>query len=342
MNSPNLRPDILHKNLCGQINQKHQFDKNDIDWSTKLKRKLKKLLGYHNLPKKKCDLNTRTLWSKEHKHGTIKKIIFTSEPNAEVNAYLCLPKNTKPPYTFMITLQGHSTGAHNSIAVEFDDEFKAKKIEGDRDFGIQCIKNGIAALCIEQRSFGERKQANGFTGMCHASSMHALMLGRTLIAERIYDVDRGIDYLKSRGDVNMNSIGVMGNSGGGTTTLFAAALLPRIALAVPSCYFCTFADSILSMHHCTCNFVPDLYSHAEMSDIMGLFAPKPVIIVNGVKDDIFPIEASKSEFKKLQKIYAHANAKKHCHHIIGKQGHRFYGKQTWPLILKEFQKIQNT
>ena len=31
--------------------------------------------------------------------------------------------------------------------------------------------------------------------------MQALMLGRTLVGERVFDVDRGLDYLESRGDI---------------------------------------------------------------------------------------------------------------------------------------------
>ena len=35
--------------------------------------------------------------------------------------------------------------------------------------------------------------------------------------------------------------------GGGTVSLFSAALLPRISFAMPSCYFNTFRDSVMSI-----------------------------------------------------------------------------------------------
>lgn len=92
-----------------------------------------------------------------------------------------------PPYTTMICVQGHSSGMHNSIGVDREDETRPLEIQGDRDFGIQCMSRGIAALCLEQRSFGERreqKQATLFPGMCHEAAVHALMLGRTLIGDR--------------------------------------------------------------------------------------------------------------------------------------------------------------
>ena len=74
----------------------------------------------------------------------------------DVPAYLCVPKTTPPPYTAFICLQGHTTGMHNSIAVAYEDEAKPIVAEGDRDFGLGCMARGIVALCIEQRSFGER------------------------------------------------------------------------------------------------------------------------------------------------------------------------------------------
>jgi dienelactone hydrolase len=159
--------------------------------------------------------------------------------------------------------------------------------------------------------------------------MHALLMGRTLLAERVFDVDRGIDYLKQRGDVAMSRVGVMGNSGGGTISLLGAALLPRLAFAMPSCYFCSFRDSILAINHCPDNYIPSLFRYAEMADVMGLFAPRPVVLVAGLHDDIFPIAAVCKAFKHLQKIYAAAGAKETCRLVVGPEGHRFYAELGW-------------
>jgi len=170
--------------------------------------------------------------------------------------------------------------------------------------------------------------------------MHALMLGRTMIGERVYDVDRGIDYLASRGDADMHRIGVMGNSGGGTISVFCAALLPRIAFAMPSCYFCTFADSIMSVYHCSDNYIPGLLKYAEMADVMGLFAPKPVVLVAGKEDDIFPITGTRRAFRDLRRIYVAHGAGDRCHLVVGAGGHRFYADEAWAVMLKEIEKGQ--
>jgi len=305
-------------------------------WQNRLRKKLRQLLG--EMPRERCPLRARQLWKRKHPLGTIEKVVFTSEPFCDVPAYVCLPEVARPPYRFMICLQGHSTGMHNSIAVQLEDETKPHTVEGDRDFGLGCMSRGVAALCIEQRSFGERreqKQEQASAGTCHDAAMHALMLGRTLMGERVYDVDRGIDYLAERGDADMRTIGVMGNSGGGTISVFSAALLKRIVFAMPSCYFCTFEDSIMSICHCADNYVPNMFNYAEMSDVMGLFAPRPVVIVAGREDGIFPIQATRRAFRELKKIYKACGAEDRCHLVVGKGGHRFYADDAWPVMLEE-------
>jgi dienelactone hydrolase len=307
-------------------------------WQRRLRRKLRSLLGY--APGLKGPLNVRSLWTRAHPLGTIEKVVFTSEPFADVPAYVCLPKGARPPYTFMICLQGHSTGMHVSIAVDREDETKPFEVAGDRDFALGCMARGIAALCIEQRSFGERReQAQGqvSTHGCHDAAMQALLVGKTLIGERVYDVARGMDYLAARGDADMRRVGVMGNSGGGTITIYAAALLPRLAFAMPSCAFCTFRDSIGAIYHCADNYVPGILKVADMGDVLGLFAPRPVVVVAGREDGIFPIGGVEAAFEQLRRIYAAAGAADACRLVIGAGGHRFYAADAWPVMLNFMQ-----
>jgi len=331
----NLSPSLNHKWLADHTKRALAYDGGDVKkWQAGLRRKLLELLG--ETPGKRPPLRVRSLWKQKHELGSMEKIAFASEPMCDATAYVCLPKTARPPYNFFICVQGHSTGMHNSIGVDREDETKKIEVPGDRDFALGCMRRGVAALCLEQRSFGERRerdQANVSDRGCFDAAMHALMLGRTLLGERIYDIDRAIDYLESRGDVNMRKLGVMGNSGGGTASMFAAAALPRIRLAMPSCYFCTFRDSIMAMHHCECNYVPGLLRYAEMADIMGLFAPRPVVIVAGKTDPIFPIKGVLKSFKALKRIYRAAGAEQNCLLAVGPEGHRFYAEEGWKKML---------
>ena len=339
-----LSPSLNHQHLMKNMTQSLAFDGGDVSrWQQTLRRKLKSLIG---MPEKMdAPLKVRSLWKRETELGTIEKIAFEVEPKCDLLAYWCEPREALSPRPTMICLQGHSSGMHNSIGVEREDESKAMKpdkpgdpaVEGDRDFAIGCMKRGVAALCIEQRSFGLRReldQAMRYDGSCHDAVMHALMLGRTLAGERVFDVDRGLDYLQSRGDVDMKRIGVMGNSGGGTVSMYAAALLPRLSFAMPSCSFCTFADSIMSIYHCGDNYIPNILQFAEAADVMGLFAPKPLVVVTGRDDEIFPLPGVRKAFRDLQKIYDAAGAKNNCRLVIGEGGHRFYADDAWPKLLK--------
>jgi dienelactone hydrolase len=326
--------------------QKLAYSRGSVSaWQRRLGRKLRELVGEIPSRTKRPPLRTRTLWRQERATGTIEKVRFTAEPGAEVCAYVCLPKGVEAPYDFFICLQGHSTGAHVSIAVDREDEFKKIRPDsGDRAFGLECMKRGIAALCIEQRCFGLRReqvQKRRWDHGCVDATMHALMLGRTMIGERVFDIDRGIDYLASRGDCNMKTLGVMGNSGGGTASLFSAALLPRVKLAMPSCFFCTFRDSIMSIGHCVDNYVPNILLWAEMADVMGLFAPKPVVLVAGQRDPIFPIAGVRKAFRQLKKIYRAERAANRCHLVVGSGGHRFYAKAAWPVMQRELKRLKS-
>ena len=330
-------PSLSHHHLIDSSSPSMSYDGGDVAaWQRRLRRKVKSLIGMPSGDR--VALDVRSLWKRRHPLGTIEKIVFTSEPYSDMMAYVCLPDSASAPYPFFVCVQGHTTGAHVSIAVDRDDNRIPIEVEGDRDFGLGCMRRGIAALCIEQRSFGERRerlQERVSPHGCHDAAMHALMLGRTLIGERVFDVDRGLDYLATRGDVDWSRVGIMGNSGGGTISLFAAAVLPRIRYAMPSCYFCTFRDSVMSIYHCSDNYVPGLLRYAEMADVMGLFAPRPVVLVAGEHDNIFPIEATRRAFADLKAIYEAAGAGGRCHLVVGSEGHRFYAEEAWPVMLSE-------
>ena len=330
-------PSLNHRYVMDNTTQSPAYDGGDVAaWQDSLRPKVEELLGMPDGDR--VPLDVRSLWKRVHPLGAIEKLVFTSEPYADVMGYLCLPKDAKKPYPFFVCVQGHSSGVHNSIAVDQEDETTPIEVDGDRDFGLGCMRSGVAALCIEQRSFGvrgESHQERVSTHGCHDATMHALMLGRTLLGERVFDVDRALDYLETRDDVDWSRVGVMGNSGGGTVSTFAAAILPRITFAMPSCYFCTFRDSIMSIYHCADNYVPGLYKYAEMADVLGLFAPRPVVVVAGQHDQIFPIGAVHEAFGKLKEIYAAAGAEDRCHLVVGPEGHRFYSDLAWPAKLKE-------
>ena len=136
-----LSPTEHHEHIMSKVVPALAYDGGDVgEWQGRLRERLRGLLG--EMPAERCDLNVRSIWKRDHSLGTIEKIAFTSEPFADVTAYVCLPKDAAPPYTFMICVQGHSSGMHNSIGVEREDETKPLEVEGDRDYGTSAWARG--------------------------------------------------------------------------------------------------------------------------------------------------------------------------------------------------------
>lgn len=203
--------------------------------------------------------------------------------------------------------------------------------DDDRDFAVRTIKEGFAAITIEQRNFGEVGQ----TG-CLEPAMNNILMGRTTIGEQVWDIQRAIDILEaeSADKIDARCISVVGNLGGGTAAAYIAALEERIALTIPSCAMCTYKDSIGFIPHCACNYVPNIANVFNMGDLMAMAYPKYFIQISGKDDDIFPSFAARKVFEDGKKAYADKGVADRCALVVGNGGHRFYADDTWPIIHK--------
>jgi len=334
-----LSPSYFQLKLMKKMGKVFAFsEKQDFEkWRRKLRKKFKELIG--PVYKDNGKVEYKILREEKKKGYTLQKIIFPTTSDSINVAYLLIPSKSKEKYPAMVCLQGHSSGAHISIGVPHSKHDK-EEIKGDRDFAIQAVKNGFVALAIEQRAFGEREEKllekKIPNNRCWDATMHALMLGHTLIAERIADVMRGIDLLYQFPFVNKNIIGCMGNSGGGTITYYASCVDDRIKISVPSCSFCTYEDSIMKIGHCMDNYIPSALKYFGMEDLAGLIVPRYLIIIAGKEDPIFPISGVRKAFKKAKEIYKKAGFPERVKLIIGPDGHRFYADKAWPVIMKLF------
>ncbi len=303
----------------------------------RVREKLAELLCYDG-DARPAEIQWQSIARKRCEYGTIEKVVYRSCGHCDVPAFLCLPDHPAAD-TIFLCLQGHSaSGIHLSIASDPEDWNRPLEAAGDRDFALGCMKRGIAALCIEQSAFGERlerKQEKKAPTFCHDAFLHALMLGKTLMGERVYDVARGIDFLKSRADCRFSKIGIMGNSGGGTVAVYSAALIPEIDFCMPSCAFGSFAESKMRVYHCACGYVPRMLEYLEMDDVLAVFAPRPVVIVAGLNDPIVPYESVTTAYDRLKKVYAALRAEEHCRLVAGNDGHRFYADDAWKCMLPE-------
>jgi dienelactone hydrolase len=118
-----------------------------------------------------------------------------------------------------------------------------------------------------------------------------------------------LDILCARSDVDRNSIGCGGLSGGGMRTVFMAGQDPRIKCAVCVGFMTTWKDFVLnkSFTHTWMTYVPILPNELDFPEILGLRVPLPTMVLNDLDDDLYTVPEMKTADAILTDIYAKAN-----------------------------------
>lgn len=325
---------LEHALLLDSVKPKFSLKKGiDLEEHKKaLKEKFIELSGYDKVVKNAVPLKIEI--EQEVDKGEYRQIrfVFESEKGAFVPCYLLIPKGEKKKYPVAITMQGHSTGFHNSIGEPKDDEDAYYALTRGQ-FAVQAVKNGYIALAIEQRAMGERMTTRHSWGYgCTFPSLVAISLGRTVIAERIFDITRAIDALSYFSECDLDKIFITGNSGGGTISYYAPIIEERIRFTAPSCAVCSYKTSILDIHHCPCNYIPSCYEWFEMQDLAILFAPRPIIVITGKDDKIFPLNGVKEAFKTIRLAYEMSGKKDNCELVVTDKGHWWCEDLVWNAI----------
>lgn len=181
-------------------------------------------------PMEKTPLNPRSVGVIDRGMYRIEKVIFESQPDIFVTANLYLPQRRQPPYPGIILPLGHAMEegkAHRSY------QYVAQTL----------ARIGYVILVFDPFGQGERLQYIDLqTGKEkidpedeHSQAGRPMLLfGSQFELYRVWDCIRAVDYLLSRPEVDPQRIGCTGQSGGGTMTMYAAALDPRISVAVES------------------------------------------------------------------------------------------------------------
>ncbi len=284
------------------------------------------VIRYHHEPVSPSNI-TKTLQAESDGYTRYRVSIF-DECGDAIPAIWLTPKRIKPPYPVMICHQGHAPGMYISVG-EIRNERDSQLIAGGRDLALQAISHGWAALALEQYGFGEQAVDSL---SCNHLSLNMSLRGKSMIGRRARDVSLAIDFLETLDDVDLSRLACIGNSSGGTTTYFAAAMDDRIKMAIVSCSFCTYADSWLRYPHCACGYVPGLLQIADMPDLARLIAPRHLLIVAGKQDYLADISGVRRGFTIAEKIYREAGAVGHIRLLEGDDGHQFYPDLSWPVI----------
>lgn len=260
-----------------------------------------------------------------------------TEPGVRISFWLLEPRRP-PPWPLAVLPHGHDPrGADTTAGVYADAAHRRKSQAEDRDVGVQAARRGFLAVApavrgISTHLFPDAEQRHDGR-VCRSHMIHCLLAGRTPTGERVWDVQRLLDWALARPDVDCRQVLVMGNSGGGMVTMFAAACDERITVAVPSCAFAPTVSREGYVFHCDCNLVPGLLDFGGLTGIVGLAAPRRVLAVNGRQDPLFANDEIERGAAEVRGLFRAAGAPDNFQHRWGEGGHRFYQDLMWPFVL---------
>ncbi len=316
-------------------------DNDQAAWKHSLQQKFIELTGLDDIEKNKAPSLSLQIEGEEKGDGYKRiRFSFASEIDCRVPCDLLIPDTGKEKYPVAIALRGHLSDYHRK-----DGEHYALKDEAEQatiSFGEEAVKNGYIALCIEQRGMGKCAPRTRYknTPGCRYVGMVAVMLGRTIMGERIFDVCCAIDALSHFPQCDTKKILITGHStGGGTAAYYAACYDTRIKLCVTSCSFCPYSESSLDLTHCACSIIPCAYQFFDMQDLAALIAPRPLAVVTGALDKLFPLGSVREGFETVKKIYEREGAPSSCRLIEMQEGHEWCANTVWSVINTEAEKL---
>ncbi len=267
-------------------------------------------------PLEKTPLNPRVTGTMDRGPYRIENVIFESLPQVYVTANLYIPTSMKPPYPAILAPVGHTEDGKAYRNYQYLYQNLARK--------------GYVVLAYDPFGQGERLQyidphtgrsLYGPTGEHSQIGRTMVLLGETFALYRSWDGIRGLDYLISRPEVDASRLGCVGHSGGGTMTMYLAALDPRLRSAVvvegnsenvagPS------FDPPGAIADAEQNIVGGLPFSVDRGDLLWAFAPKPLLIcytTHDVGETYSPEyeDSTKNIYRELQRAYGLSGAEDH-------------------------------
>lgn len=262
------------------------------DWKRerpRLKRELIDMLGLQPMPPR-TPLKAEVTGAFKRPGYKVENIVFQSMPGLYVTGNFYLPEKIDGPLPTILYLCGHSPGPQGA-KVNYQDR------------AVWFVQHGYSCLVLDTLEFGE--VAGVHHGVHDLNMWDWISQGYTPAGTEVWNGIRAIDFLATRSEVDMQSIGVTGISGGGAITWFLAAVDDRVAVAAPICSTYTIgsqAQHWVAAGQCDCIYVHNTYRQ-DFPVVAALIAPRPLLMCSGQRDGIFPPDGYHAVFQQAKRIY---------------------------------------
>jgi dienelactone hydrolase len=229
-----------------------------------------------------------------------KRVMFYSESESLVQAYLIIPKKRTGRLPAALCLHQTTKGGKDEPAGLGPDKNLA--------YALELARRGYVTLAPDYPGFGDDK--TDVYAMGYAS---ATMKG-------IWNHMRAVDVLASLPEVDPERIVAIGHSLGGHNAIFAALFDPRIKAVVTSCGFTSFpkyykGDLTGWSHKGYMPRIASVYGKDpakmpfDFTELLGALAPRPVFINAPLRDDNFEVSGVDDCVRAAEPVYELLGAK---------------------------------
>lgn len=255
----------------------------DKESRCKIIEKTKKMLGYDECLVPKVSNMEEVSRENFGTHFVI-QLRYTTWENTYSCATLYLPNSDeKLPLVFLVC--GHGDGG--------------RLFYGYRSMAHKLCAGGFAVIVPDNIGQGDRE----FMG--HWNSVGPFYAGYTLQGLIVMETVALVRYMTGDSRFDPKRFAAIGNSGGGTLTLFLAALCPEISVLASSGYPSEFHYVLeKERSHCSCNLLRGCAVSVEMWEIYSIFAPKPMLVEQGIFDNLIPVEYFERNSRKVRGVYS--------------------------------------
>lgn len=322
-------------------------------WKAKARGRMFDLMHYRP---EKCDPAAEVVSRVDRGDYIQEEIRFNTTPIFRVPATMLIPKKAKLPAPGIVALHAHggfylwgretlleNVPNHESIV-------GLQKFYGERAIAVELARRGYVVITIDIFYWGERRMVleddpqvwkdrphsitpDEVTAFNRRSSASEQLMGRTLFTAgttwagiMYWDDIRTLDYFASRPEVDPARIGCVGHSLGGLRAAHLAALDDRIKASVACGWMCSFPAQLAKHVRSTVGptkLIPGLYRELDYPDLASIAAPTPLMVISGVRDELFEPRGMQSAHDKITAVYKKAGAAERFKSIVEDRPHEF-------------------
>jgi len=286
------------------------------DWNRRrgeYRRQLLEMLGLDPLPER-TELKPVITGRVERDDFIVEKLHFQSRPGLYVTGNLYLPKKIEGRLPTILYVCGHGRVVKDGVSYGNKTHYQ--------HHGAWFARNGYVCLIIDTLQLGEieaihhgtygvRRTAKDKSGSGKGTETVFDQMwwwnsrGYTPAGVEAWNCVRALDYLETRPEVDVSRFGVTGRSGGGAYSWWIAAIDERIKAAVPVAGITDLENHVVDgcvEGHCDCMYMVNTYRW-DYAQVAALVAPRPLLIANTDKDNIFPLDGVVRLHRKVRDIY---------------------------------------